>query len=84
MLNYLPKRLICPLLHRKKIHTQTWWVFTQPATLGLLAKKNSRFEVVAISTKLACSTWSGTLICGKNPTSLAVASASDDFLNGAG
>jgi hypothetical protein len=24
------------------------------------------------------------LICGKNPTSLVVASASDDFLNGAG
>jgi hypothetical protein len=49
-----------------------------------LGKENSPFEVVAISTKLACSTLSGTLICGKNPTSLVVASASGDFLNGGG
>jgi hypothetical protein len=80
MLNYLPKRLIWP----KRIRTQTRWLFTQPATLGLLGKENPPFEVVAISTKLACSTLSGTLICGKNPTSLVVASASDDLLNGAG
>jgi hypothetical protein len=84
MLNYLPKRLICPPLHRTKLHTQTRWVFTQQATLGLLAKENSPFEVVVISAKLACSTLRGALICGKNPTSLVVASASDDFLNGAG